>query len=419
MNATNHETRCLCHSIRHDCLKIQPCSTIEVFTFLLGMARKNHQSKCLLGVLDERITDKRDDVTWSTNKIGGRPDWIQANVPCPRCRVCERELCLVVQLYCPLDGSPYHRSIYIFGCINDSCWSNSDSWVAIRSQKGGQVGSSSSSSGAARHVPVAAADDEWLENADDWQEEDNGNLNNQNRTDDHNKNVMMDEVFRFDLDLYDAAGNNAIEGAVGLESSEASAEMESPDEGTITVETPEAPDPDTTTLLFSRPQSRPKDASVVVLKCWFLAVIDEPPNNSHSQNQLNEHERDLLARYQKRDGRKRRRNGRDVRKGFAKAWRPYSREGDAGPLLVAPATKDVLDPGNCLMCGEKRTFEFQLMPAAVDCLQPEESDNYAIEFGSVIVYTCRASCWQEGDAWREERVVVQSDADDVLFKREL
>lgn len=32
-----------------------------------------------------------------------------------------------------------------------------------------------------------------------------------------------------------------------------------------------------------------------------------------------------------------------------------------------------------------------------------------IEFGTVMIWTCRQSCWASGDYVREERVVVQAE----------
>ena len=42
----------------------------------------------------------------------------------------------------------------------------------------------------------------------------------------------------------------------------------------------------------------------------------------------------------------------------------------------------------------------------------------AVEFGTVLVYTCPAACWGEGESYREECVIVQADPDlDVLSSK--
>lgn len=41
-----------------------------------------------------------------------------------------------------------------------------------------------------------------------------------------------------------------------------------------------------------------------------------------------------------------------------------------------------------------------------------------IEFGTVLVFTCSASCWDESShSFREEMVIIQQDADDRIVQR--
>nr|CAD7392718.1 unnamed protein product [Timema cristinae] len=54
-------------------------------------------------------------------------DWPEnASVPTPVCRLCGLALPLVCQLYAPLEQSTYHRTLYIFACINPNCWNLDD-----------------------------------------------------------------------------------------------------------------------------------------------------------------------------------------------------------------------------------------------------------------------------------------------------
>ena len=46
----------------------------------------------------------------------------------PGCPVCDRRMCLYAQLYCPLEGSPYHRTFHCFCCCSKQCWSESSRW---------------------------------------------------------------------------------------------------------------------------------------------------------------------------------------------------------------------------------------------------------------------------------------------------
>ena len=47
-------------------------------------------------------------------------------VPEQTCMLCGRPLSLVVQLYSPLQYSPYHRFILLFACTKPQCWNKTD-----------------------------------------------------------------------------------------------------------------------------------------------------------------------------------------------------------------------------------------------------------------------------------------------------
>ena len=40
----------------------------------------------------------------------------------------------------------------------------------------------------------------------------------------------------------------------------------------------------------------------------------------------------------------------------------------------------------------------------------------SVEFGTVLVFTCRGSCWSDSDVWREESVLLQHDPDQHRFR---
>ena len=86
----------------------------------------------------------------------------------------------------------------------------------------------------------------------------------------------------------------------------------------------------------------------------------------------------------------------------------------------------------CRHCGAACVFELQLMPPLVYFLNqsltkarvavhkpPEDSMSQltekVVEFGTVLLYSCSASCWEEnlirGAQFKEETVVVQPDTD--------
>lgn len=91
---------------------------------------------------------------------------------------------------------------------------------------------------------------------------------------------------------------------------------------------------------------------------------------------------------------------------------------------------------SCPLCGQKRVFELQVMPALVSLLRtrvgihnshkdsrPEQytdcnnmSSHICIEFGTVFVYTCSQGCWSEDAKYCDEYVIVHPDPDQHLFK---
>ncbi|XP_075147850.1 programmed cell death 2 like trus [Haematobia irritans] len=94
-----------------------------------------NKSTVYLGYEDEEINDKHSSLLNSTiNKIGGTPDWPNGDIKIPPCPLCAAPRPLVVQLYAPLDMSQFHRSLYMFACLNPICSQNSKSWLCVRTQ---------------------------------------------------------------------------------------------------------------------------------------------------------------------------------------------------------------------------------------------------------------------------------------------
>ncbi|XP_061077550.1 programmed cell death protein 2-like isoform X2 [Conger conger] len=88
---------------------------------------------------------------------------------------------------------------------------------------------------------------------------------------------------------------------------------------------------------------------------------------------------------------------------------------NGSPILITDPPSNVVPP--CVHCGDPRTFEFQLMPALVSLLRSADSSlEMAVEFGTVLVYTCRRSCWETLDTPLQECVFVQRDPDQKFFK---
>lgn len=134
------------------------------------------QELTLVGVCDGAVEPKKHQSSYLTNKVGGHPDWLPViSRQSPRCGRCGAPLAHVVQVYCPLEASPYHRNLHLFACPGADCSGRSESWRALRSQGlETDVAAAPSSSKAAPPLEAPLSSTDWCDSADDWGMEEGG-----------------------------------------------------------------------------------------------------------------------------------------------------------------------------------------------------------------------------------------------------
>lgn len=125
------------------------------------------QEVTLLGLCDGQLDPRRHYSSFLTNKVGGEPDWPPVvSGPSPRCGGCGAPSVHVVQVYCPLDTSPYHRNLHLFACPAAECSGRPESWTVLRSQCLEAAAQTRGRPLPAQDAPLSATD--WCDTADDW-----------------------------------------------------------------------------------------------------------------------------------------------------------------------------------------------------------------------------------------------------------
>ncbi|XP_029378985.1 programmed cell death protein 2-like [Echeneis naucrates] len=342
----------------------------------------------LIGVCDGELDPKKYRSSFLTNKVGGRPDWPPAVSPqAPRCGLCGAPSAHVVQVYCPLDASPYHRSLHLFACPAAECSGRSEGWRLLRSQcleSGAAAAGTPGRPAPPPEAPLSATD--WCDAADDW-------------------------------------GMEGQEGWGGGDTRAQQAEPQAEGSG-----------------LSSGLQSLSLGAAEddgPVFRPFFISVVEE--SDLCGQQDL-DHVQDLLRDYESREGavaavgqpdggeekyeKTGARHGDAVFSRFMKKVSlcpqqvlRYCHRGKPRFICRPPASMERLVPA-CGSCGGSRTFELQLMPALVSLLRRKDGGAEAeLEFGTVLAYTCEKSCWTAGSGSAlEEFCFVQADPDQQFFK---
>jgi len=132
-----------------------------------------------LAMLTDECEADDDSIDYGTNKLGGVPDLPCAIGACdstalptaPRCGRCGALMYFLLQMYCPLGGSRYHRTLYLFVCLEEAgadgaaCQADPAGWRLLRVQ----VAAAATESAAT--APTVAPAASWNHDADEWSDE--------------------------------------------------------------------------------------------------------------------------------------------------------------------------------------------------------------------------------------------------------
>ncbi|KAK8374386.1 hypothetical protein O3P69_011750 [Scylla paramamosain] len=406
----------------------------------------------------------------TVSKIGGTPDWCVSGCETPSCKRCGRRQSLVVQVYAPLEGGVHHRTLYIFACVTQECWNRTHSWTCLRSQI---LDPASIRTSAQAPKSPSYTSETWFQDEQDWgsgndndgnRNADNfnlapsssqlyldnmakttsgggsgggnsDNLNNMNSNTTSITDVAQKMENKLNIIEDDANANEALCGAVGIvgcegEGMEATAVIEGPEGDMIAVDTPEQPTTDIPALFKEATQI---DANADVSFIPFYLVSEAEPAEDLA---FSEHERELLVHYTHNTGHDFREEEiasggegkgdgvyeKDVathgdvflhkfKKRISRSPQQvmrYCREEGATALWLRPPGPGE-GMGKCQHCGGSTMFELQLTPQLLLHLRVSGVQGVPLEFGTVAVFTCAASCWDDKDTVRQEALVVQCE----------
>ncbi|XP_067905960.1 programmed cell death protein 2-like [Heterodontus francisci] len=353
----------------------------------------------LLGIRDAAI-EERGHCAWDTNKVGATPDCVPGiTMQYPHCTHCSDLLIHLVQVYCPLEGSSYHRTINVLACLRRECWGKSDSWKVLRSQC--QETKHKQEATAEKDV-VAVTTKDWCDEADNWGVDDSPGHSAEGLL---SLGAVKPPPTISDTEIGDQA--TRLEG-LNL--------LEKPEGKGLLIQTP-----------------------VPVFQPFYISVMEE---EDYSLEIGFSHERKLLHEYQRREGVNVEQLNSCEDNGGAETYeKGKARHGDRTfvkfmkqiascpqqilrycwngiPLLLSsPAIGIETAVPECESCGSPRVFEFQLMPALVNMLRSTSGEEISVEFGTVLIYTCERSCWTASNQTPvEECAFVQGDPDQRFFR---
>ncbi|XP_068812357.1 programmed cell death protein 2-like isoform X2 [Struthio camelus] len=314
---------------------------------------------------------------WATNKLGGCADAVPSvRLGCPGCGVCGAALLHLLQVYCPLEASPYHRVANVFACAGKGCWGKPQSWKVLRSQCLQTEEEEARDRSVKQKQESNFAAKDWCDEADDW--------------------GVSDEA---ESPAYTSLQLLGLNEAMMSNSSSREVECASQFQQLRLSEATDVSGPlNHADELLKEYQQR---EGVDLERLMSESFAGEGGNEKYEKSEVKSRDH-TFHKFMKR-----------ISVCHEQILR-YSWGGQPLFITCPPANINKGIPA-CSNCGSNRVFEFQLMPALVSMLQSDT--DLSVEFGTVIVYTCERSCWPTNHQTPlEEFIFVQEDPDQKLFK---
>ncbi|KAI8914314.1 programmed cell death protein 2 [Gorgonomyces haynaldii] len=294
------------------------------------------------------------------NKIGGFPYWLY---PCDpqllKCQKCQELMPLLMQIYCPDDdvAEAFHRIVYVFCCPKNSCHSGNDGFLVLRAQ--------------------LYEESDYYSQDGDW--------------------IGAVSHFCF-CRLPGTKRCGSCSTAYYC-----SREHQVLDWPTHKQECKNLPGEQS--KIFVWPEHEIEDE-------------DEPDKDTWTSEQQSKFQVDTSITEEDKELEQEDETEVDVDKQFLKfekriAMCPsqvlrYARLGeeDSDPLFVSESGKPEFVP-DCPHCKGKRTFEFQIMPQLLNYLKIDHKDPNALDWGTLLIYSCANHCEEANQRYTTEYLCVQ------------
>lgn len=130
--------------------------------------------------------------------------WPNSEILIPSCPLCGLTRPLLLQIYAPLENSQFHRTFYIFACMNSICSNQSKGWICVRVQHLEKVYERNSSSNKKKNSNSSTnKTSNWCSGADDW-----GDDNGFDKYINSNQKQLVVQQQPLDDNLNEQNGNN-------------------------------------------------------------------------------------------------------------------------------------------------------------------------------------------------------------------
>ncbi|CDJ40451.1 programmed cell death protein, putative [Eimeria tenella] len=329
------------------------------------------ETPVLIGFFGESVPDGDQTAAEELSKFGGNPVWIDGKIPDGfpfNCSLCGVVLDFVCQVATPYGANK--RCLYFFCChAQATCGKRPEGWKVLRGvvEPSAPAQAEAEAYGAAHTSFKRENDDLAAADPSDWLQVAFGS-----RT----------------------APNTCSEKGNGK---------------------PKARDTKVA-LPASKSAARLQQASEM-MQAFFVEVENEPPDSSHL-DATGLRARELQLEYEQSSGAvETEAYEESPDKVFLKLQKRLSRSPKQAirysfggkPLFISPLSKrDAMPPPPCPHCSCVRVFEVQLVPAAAEEIQKRRhsADAAPVEWGVVVVFTCREDC-VPSNAYAVEHVVVQ------------